>query len=294
MNPLVSICIPTYNGALYLKQALDSVLQQTYDNLELIVSDDASTDGTLAIIKNFNKTSKLPIHIFHHEPKGIGANWNHCIEHANGKYIKFLFQDDILLPKCVETMVNVLESNKQISILACKRLIIHDPDYEPKYVSEWIERFGDLQKNLDLKYDNGICILDKGLFKHKQFLRSPLNKIGEPTTMMFRKDLIDQVGYFREDLLQILDYEFCYRVLKKQRIAILETPQVKFRLHGMQTSSINKTIKSKKENEGYTEILYKDYLEYLDPYMKRHLLKKHHFVFRVLVAIKAKMRQLLN
>ena len=87
---LVSVCIPTYNGAPFLQEALDSVSQQTYRNIEVIISDDASNDKTLEIIQDFKAKASFPVSIYHHEPKGIGANWNNCIRKANGKFIKFL------------------------------------------------------------------------------------------------------------------------------------------------------------------------------------------------------------
>ena len=104
-HPLVSICLPTYNGETFLNEALDSIKSQTYPNLEVIVSDDASSDGTLRIIEEFKATVAFPVQVFNHEPQGIGANWNHCMKHAKGIYIKFLFQDDVLYPECVTEMV---------------------------------------------------------------------------------------------------------------------------------------------------------------------------------------------
>src|SRR5690606_24488463 len=88
--PLVSICIPTYNGAAYIAEALESAIHQTYPHLEIVVSDDASTDATLAIVERFKSKTHIPVSVYHHVPKGIGANWNHCVKQANGAYIKFL------------------------------------------------------------------------------------------------------------------------------------------------------------------------------------------------------------
>ena len=294
MSPLVSICIPTYNGALFIEDALESVINQTYNNLEIVVSDDASSDTTLSIVERFRDKTNIPIYVYHHQPKGIGANWNNCMKQSKGDYIKFLFQDDVLMPTCVEDMVIIMETEKRIGLVACKRVIIHADDYNPKLVLYWKERFGDLQKRLNLQYINGVSVLDKTIFKHKQFLRSPLNKIGEPTALMFRKSLITQVGYFKEDLNQILDYEFCYRVLKKKSVAIIETPLVKFRLHEFQATNINKKSKNKTENEGFSKILHKDYLDYVDPYIKKHLRKKHHIMYKSFYAIKARIKKLFN
>ena len=87
-QPLISICIPTYNGESFLEEALDSIVNQTYRNIEVVFSDDASADNTLGIIDKFKSQSNLPIYVFNHLPKGIASNWNHTLEKANGKYIK--------------------------------------------------------------------------------------------------------------------------------------------------------------------------------------------------------------
>ena len=107
-KPLVSVCIPTYNGSEYIVEALESVLNQTYKNIEIIVSDDKSSDKTLDLVRQCAKTSKFPIVIYTNEFRGIGNNWNNSIKKANGKYIKFLFQDDILLPNCIDLMCKSL------------------------------------------------------------------------------------------------------------------------------------------------------------------------------------------
>ena len=82
-KPLVSICIPTFNGEAYLEECLHSAINQTYKNIEIIVSDDASKDRTLQIINEITSKTDIPIFIFKHQPNGIGANWNNCIKNAN-------------------------------------------------------------------------------------------------------------------------------------------------------------------------------------------------------------------
>ena len=99
--PLVSICIPTYNGEAYLQEALDSIQNQDYQNLEVVISDDNSSDNTVSIIQKFKNEVDFSVTIISHTPKGIGANWNNCIKHAAGTYIKFLFQDENAMPDSI-------------------------------------------------------------------------------------------------------------------------------------------------------------------------------------------------
>lgn len=289
MSSLVSICIPTYNGAQFIAEAMDSAIAQTYPDLEIVVSDDASTDDTLKIVETYKTKTHLPIHIYHHKPKGIGANWNHCIKHAKGEYIKFLFQDDVLMPQCVSEMLAVLEKDVTLGMVSCKREILYHKDYDPKAVTDWLASCKDLQKGLNLERVDNLLIIDNRLFKSKEFLSSPKNKIGEPTAIMFKKELVEKIGEYRNDLVQILDFEFCYRALKTKRIAIIDKPLIKFRLHGNQA-----TIKNSDSDDyyKYSKILYQDYLNFVDDYTRLHLLKKHNFFYKLYFKVKGKLKQI--
>lgn len=274
--PLVSICIPTFNGEQFIAEAMDSAIQQTYTNLEIVVSDDASADKTLAIIESYRDKTSIPIFIYNHEPNGIGANWNHSIKQAKGKYIKFLFQDDVLLSHCVTDMVKVIENDASIAIVASKREFIIEASFLNSETKKWIEKMKDLQHTLNLSSKNGISYLDYNLFKSEEFFESPLNKVGEPTAILFRKNLVNTIGFFKEDLNQVLDYEFCYRVLKKNKIAIIEDKLVKFRLHNRQATVINKGDDIfGPDHRKMERIIYDNYFRYLSPYKKKVFLRKY-------------------
>lgn len=292
-NPLVSICIPTFNGEKFIAEAMESAISQIYPNLEIVVSDDASKDNTLVIIEQFKEKTRIPINIYHHQPNGIGANWNNCIKNAKGEYIKFLFQDDILLPTCIEEMVSVIKKNKKIGLVACKREIKVDESINNDETKKWIENYGDLQHNLKPSNNSNLIIIDAKIFKSDYFFEMPLNKIGEPTTFIFRKELINKVGYFREDLSQILDYEFCCRVLKKHKIAIINNRLIRFRLHINQASNINK-IYNADENLKYQYILYKNYFWFFNLNQKIKFLKTHNQIIKLFFKIIRKFKLFLK
>lgn len=110
-GPLVSIGLPVYNGQNYLSQAIESVLKQSYRNLELIISDNGSTDETLKICKSFaKKDRRIRLNRFD-ENQGASRNYNRTFELATGKYFKWLAHDDMLDPQNIEKSVEVLESN---------------------------------------------------------------------------------------------------------------------------------------------------------------------------------------
>jgi len=128
------------------------------------------------------------------------------------------------------------------------------------------------------------------LFKNEYFLSSPLNKIGEPSAIMFKQSFLKKVGYFREDLQQILDYEFCYRVLLKYPIAIINKALIKFRLHENQATQINKISPDTGDGIIYHRIIYRDYLKYLNASNRKQFIRRFNFFHRIFNFIKRKLK----
>ncbi|MBZ4041952.1 glycosyltransferase family 2 protein [Flavobacterium hibisci] len=277
--PLVSICVPTYNGEKYLKETLESIQVQTYTNVEIIISDDGSIDKTLDIVNRFKVLSNFPFYIYHHKPKGIGANWNNCIKKANGEFIKFLFQDDVMESDCIEKMIFVYKENPHIGLLASKRSFIIEQNAVGEYTSNWIKKYKNLQVGISQK-NNNVLVLDNLLFKSDHFSKSPLNKIGEPSVVMFKKDIVNKIGYFRTDLKQILDYEFWYRILKENTIIIIDLPLVKFRIHENQATNVNRKQNIDDYNI-YDKILYKEYFKLLNNEHQSRLKYKFSFISKI-------------
>ncbi len=268
-NQLVSICIPTYNGAKFLQESLDSVNAQSYKNIEVIISDDNSTDDTIEICRKFKENTQFPVHIYAHQPQGIGANWNHCIEKAKGEYIKFLFQDDILYNSCIEEMVEIYTNYPDLGLVACKRDFIIDPNMKSEQTEEWIRKYKNLQIDYEL-FNDSVYYLSNTVFGKKSFLASPLNKIGEPSCVMFRRDITKSVGLFDLQLKQILDYEYWYRILKNNPIIVINKSLVAFRIHENQATNLNRA-KEINDYNTYHKILYRDYFHYLHDSIKRSL-----------------------
>ncbi len=286
MENLVSICIPTFNGAKYIAEAMDSAIEQTYSNIEIIISDDKSNDNTLAIVESYREKTDIPIYIYHHQPNGIGANWNNSVKKANGEYIKFLFQDDILYSSCIEKMILVFCQNPKLGLVACKRDFIIE-EKKSESINNWINKYGNLQS--DFEKNEPITFLDNTFFKNKNFLRPPLNKIGEPPVVMFKKSMLAKVTYFDEKLVQILDYIFYYKILKHYPIAIINKPLVAFRIHKDQATSVNKN-KSIPDYKMYDVILYKDFFKLLNDSEQDRLQRK----FSIYNKFKRVLKKIVN
>lgn len=272
-TPIVSVCIPTYNGEEFIKDAMYSVVNQTYPSIEIIISDDASTDHTLEVVNNFIAGRDLNVIILNHKHGRIGRNWNHCLDYAQGEYIKFLFQDDTLLPDCIEKMVSVLEYYPEIGLTVSKRDFITENLENDKFVSTWLATYGDLQKGLNLPEKNGLSILDRSFLRSNEIFKAPLNKFGEPSAFMFRRDILIKTGYFNEVMLQGLDYEFCYRVLKIYKICIMNEKLVRFRLHNGQATAINRE-NNISDIKLFKKLILKNFFEDISYYNKLHLIKE--------------------
>ena len=106
--PLVSVIIPVYNVAPYLREALDSVVRQTYLNLDIIIVDDGSTDGSEAICEEYR--SDLRVRVIHQENRGLSNARNRGLDLAEGKYIAFLDSDDAYDPEFAEIMLEAMEN----------------------------------------------------------------------------------------------------------------------------------------------------------------------------------------
>ena len=97
--PKVSVAIPVYNGESHLAETIDSVLAQSWDDFELIICDDRSTDGSLDVAAS---RADGRIRILRNDRNlGFGGNWNRCLAATQGSYIKILPQDDLLHPDCL-------------------------------------------------------------------------------------------------------------------------------------------------------------------------------------------------
>lgn len=274
-SPLVSICIPTFNGGKFLSKALASVIQQTYLNLEIVVSDDNSKDNTIEILKKFKKNNRIPVHIYHHCPSGIGANWNNCIKHSNGKYIKFLFQDDVLYADCISKMVEISESDKQIGLVYCKRSFIENSLDENH--KKWLQKFAVLHTQWDNINVKTGYIKGEEYLKDINLLKVPYNKIGEPTAVLIRKSSFLKAGYFNEELKQALDIEMWYKLMKYFKIGFVNEELIYFRLHNDQTSANNQTS-GVREIEKLEFFVFKNLMFKIHPKSQWKLFKKYSMV----------------
>jgi glycosyltransferase involved in cell wall biosynthesis len=195
-TPLVSICLPTFNGAATVSETIRSILTQSFQQWELVVSDDESTDDTLIKIREFDDPR---IRIISGRKRSTPAdNWNHCITHAQGKYIKVMGQDDLLLPDCIKSEVELMDNSlhSELSFCFSKRNIISSS-------GQTVIR----NRGFDHKTDvvEILSLLPK-------IVRSGTNIFGEPVAVMIRATALKKAGGFAGSY--VIDLDMWIRLLE--------------------------------------------------------------------------------
>jgi len=132
---LISVLIPVYNQAKYLRDTLNSVLKQTYQNLEIIISDDCSTDRSEEIIQQYASGDKRIVVIKNSTNIGLCENFNQVFDAATGDYIAFFSGDDIMYPSKLESQLKILLDNPQIALVHHNAWVIDDNNNR-KYLNQ--------------------------------------------------------------------------------------------------------------------------------------------------------------
>lgn len=237
MNPLVSIVIPTRNREHLLKRAVNSVLNQTFTNYEIIIIDDFS-DNQVTDNKGLIKYEKIKI-IRHSEQKGGSAARNTGIRNASGDFIAFLDDDDEWMPPKLEQQVQLFKNSKKNTALIYTGVKVIDEN-NSNYVKVMVPSI------------RGEKTFEKLLEK---------NYLGTTSSIMVKKTAIEDVGFFDESLPARQDLDLYLRIAKLYSIDFIEEPLVIHRKHKENRISDNLHSKIK----GF-EILY----EKLKPELKNH------------------------
>ena len=218
-----------------LRECLDSAISQTYPSIEIIIVDDNSKDNTIPIIQEYlQKNSRIKLFI-NEKNLGLVGNWNRCMEHAKGEWIKFLFQDDLLHIECVGRMLK--ESNDSIKFIVCNRQFIFDDTIAEQVKYDWMHKKNNLQRLFGINHPEFINA-ERMSGIASAFVSS--NIIGEPTAVMFHKDIIEKLGNFNPLFLQICDLEYWLRIATNFGLFYLPETLATFRMHSQGTSAINR------------------------------------------------------
>lgn len=211
--PLVSVCIPLYNGAEYIRETIESVLAQTFSNWELVITDDGSTDGSDQVVSSFFD-SRIR-YLKNPQQLGVEGNWNRCVNEGRGIYRKLLCHDDLLHPECLARQVAVFEQpgNESVSLVAAARRIV-TPEGRSLLTRRW----------------KGRSQVIKGSGAVRQIARSGTNLIGEPSSVLFRASDWKALNGFSARYPYVIDLEFWFRLLRRGDCFYLADPLCDFRV----------------------------------------------------------------
>lgn len=203
----VSIIIPAYNAALFIEETVQTVLTQTYSNIELIIVNDGSTDNTLKLLKHIEELD-VRVKIITKKNSGVCDSRNKGLEIASGSFITFLDADDLWEPTFLEKTIILFDSNKNINAVYSKAQLINEKSEKLNSFIEatTIKNTGDI-----LEWKNGY--------------------IASMGCTIYRKSTVDSVGMFDKNLSTAADQDFHLRIAKITPIVALNEILFYYRIH---------------------------------------------------------------
>jgi glycosyltransferase involved in cell wall biosynthesis len=203
--PTVSVIIPSYNHEKFVGECIQSALNQTFQDFEIIITDDGSTDRTVEIIENI-KDPRITL-FKHTKNQGVCVAANNCISHARGKYIAWLSSDDIWYPEKLAVQVKYLDEHPEIAVVFGK--------------VEWIDREGDPIKNSQFPYANVFEVENRTRFEWLNHFFLKGNCLSLPCSLI-RANYFAEVGTFDRTYANIQDLDLWVRICLKANIHILD------------------------------------------------------------------------
>ncbi|MTJ16848.1 MULTISPECIES: glycosyltransferase [unclassified Dolichospermum] len=213
--PLVSVVIPAYNAQAFVKEAIDSVLAQSYKNFEVIVIDDGSSDSTLAILDQYKHCHQIKV-LTHENNQNLGVSKSRQlgVKHSQGNYIAFLDADDVFLPEKLQIQVNTFSQFEDI-------VLCHTAVKTKSNVEEYCPDFA---SNFSISSD----VHNYYLNEKSYFLKS--NHICNSTTLI-KTDVIKKLSFASDQVFQYEDWLLWIMLSDKGKFLFLPQQLIEYRYH---------------------------------------------------------------
>lgn len=215
---LVTVGIPSYNCAAFVAEAIASALSQDVDGLEVLVVDDASTDGTMEVIAGFDDPR---LRVLRNDSNiGPGRNWNRVVAESRGRYIKVMGCDDVLLPASLAAEVAILEAEPGVEVVTGARELISEQG-----------------RRIVQRGNGGLRGRVSGDVAGREMVRRGSNLVGEPCATLLRTERVRQVGGFDETEPYCIDMDLWLRLLARGDLYVLDRPVARYRIVGTSWSA---------------------------------------------------------
>ncbi len=232
-KPLVSVCIPCYNAEKTIAKTLDSILAQTYSNVEIIVSDNQSTDGSRETVRGYEKQGvrlvlNPPVKDGDSRIFGPFDNWDHALSQGKGDFLCLYHADDLYEPEIIEKEVRFLFEHPASGAVVTQWKLINENDC--------IIQLRENSQPIDFKMDKEFEFSELFylLLKHRHFIDTP--------TLILRKEVVASVGKFHEEEFRsAADLDYLIRISRAYKLGVINEKLHGYRLSDQQvTAKINK------------------------------------------------------
>ncbi|TAL60329.1 MAG: glycosyltransferase [Bacteroidetes bacterium] len=275
-NMKVSVIVPNYNHSQYLKQRIDSILNQTFIDFELIILDDFSTDNSMEIIDDY--TSRFQNITSHSNIANSGnsfTQWDSGVNRAKGEYIWIAESDDFASPSFLEKTIAILEKDENLGLVYCDSKVFNEQKKIEYFVSEK-KTFFSKTKWLKDYSNNGREEITDYLYL--------ANLINNVSSVLFRKSKYIEAGLADHSMKYCGDWFLYIRILLISDIAYIAEPLNNFRIHS------NSTFHSYFSNNTYLKEVGKVY-----SFVNKHvLLSPEKKLFMTIYLIKIVGRRIIN
>lgn len=204
-KPLVSVIIPNYNYGRYLKETIDSVLAQTYPNVEIVVADDGSTDNSVEVLESYGNCIKW----FKQQNQGVSNARNRAIKESTGEFLAFLDSDDLWLPQKIEKQIQLF-ADKEVGLTHCGFV---DFDNKGNLLEEHLDGLSGWVATEMILYQRPVVL-------------------GGGSAAIVKREAFDKIGGFDQNVSPAEDWEFYYQVARHYKIGFVPEVLMKYREHG--------------------------------------------------------------
>jgi len=220
-KPLVSVIIPVYNHEKFIRETMQKIISQTYQNWEMLIVDDCSTDRSWEIIQECARDNSR-IKIFRNEKnKGLITNWKFLIDNSRGEYVAFLEGDDFFYKDNLKKKVEIFKKYPEVGMVYCNFNVINE---NGKSITENHNKFQRIKT-----YKNEII-------KPSEYLYSKYHLVNSYGQVMVRRHILDKTGYPRtldatEKVFLPSDWDFNFRISTQNRIYFIDDILFAYRRH---------------------------------------------------------------